>query len=143
MKRLLAFEFRKLFCRQTFYVCLVVCLAATVLSFLLNVWSQQLIQTIDPTIYISHYEALLSSMANGALHWASGIFAILTVCYDFDSQTLKNIFARGVSRRQLFYAKLIVSLSATAMMAAACLLLNLLLKLLLNRFMNLLQPRPV
>lgn len=127
MKRLLAFEFRKLFRRPTFYACLSICLCGTLLAYLTNRGAQALMQALDPTMYLSLYEALLPSLANGVLPWAGGIFAILTVCYDFDNKTLKNIFARGFSRRQLFYAKLLVSLSATAMMAAACLLLNLLL----------------
>ncbi len=127
MKRLLAFEFSKLFRRPTFYVCLLICLCATLLTYLSNIGAQAFFQALDPTAYISLYEALLPSMANMALPWAGGILAILTVCYDFDNQTLKNIYARGFSRRQLFYAKLVVSLTATVMMAFSCLLLNLLL----------------
>ncbi len=50
----------------------------------------------------------------------AGIVTALLVCDDYEQQTIKNIYARGYSRSQVYFSKLIsVFLAVTVMFALA------------------------
>ena len=129
MKNLLKFEFHKLFRQKSFYICTAIMfafsfLAALILEFLVSnspVDMSELI--IKPA---SCWANLLTTIDNSNFILISSIFIAIFVCEDFSSGTIKNIYARGFSKTQVFISKLIVVVVAALIMFGLNLLFSLL-----------------
>lgn len=108
MGKLLKLEFRKLRKQKSFYICTALMLALLLFS---AVTMKQA------------YIGAGAAFAENALSACSflmfaGIVTALLVCDDYEQQTIKNIYARGYSRSQVYFSKFIsVFLAVTAMFA--------------------------
>ena len=119
MKNLLKLEYRKLRKQKSFYICmgimaLLLLLSALATRLLLDFaasLSEEFAQiTVLPTDF------LLDTPADSSFILIVSIFTILTVCDDFEQQTVKNIYARGYSRPKVYLAKLIFLFTGTSFM---------------------------
>ena len=118
MMNLLRLEFRRLFRAKSFYICLAISLVMIVISaattkMLLNMASSEefgeafgaMLQT--PTSF-----SLLKSTASSSLTMVLAIFLSIFVCEDYTSDTIKNIYAKGHSRDQIFVSKFVSAVAA-------------------------------
>lgn len=120
MTNLLKFEFRKLFKQKSFYICTAVMLVLSVFGILLN---KTLASNPDFNMAMpSAKSALLSAVSSSSFTMLCGIFIALFVCTDYDQQTIKNVYSRGFSRTNVYFAKFIVSVISTVVMFAVTLL---------------------
>ena len=119
MKNLLKLEYRKLRKQKSFYICmsimaLLLFLSALATKLLLNLaasLSEEFAQiTVLPTDF------LLDTPADSSFILIISIFPVLTVCDDFEQQTVKNIYARGYSRPSVYMAKLISLFTSASFM---------------------------
>ena len=129
MKNLLKFEFHKLFRQKSFYICTAIMFA---FSFLAVIIIEVLINNapVDMSELItkpqSCWDILLSTIDNSNLILISSIFIAIFICEDFSSGTIKNIYARGFSKSNVFAAKLIVVATAALIMFGVNLIFSLL-----------------
>lgn len=116
MGNLLKLEFRKLKRQKSFYVCTLVMVALLFLSALTtNVLLNGNPDAADQ-MNVSGIANSITAVGNCSFLLIAGIFTALTVCDDYEQQTVKTIFARGYSRKSVYLAKLVsVWLSTTVM----------------------------
>lgn len=126
MGKLIRFELRRLRGMKSLYICVAIVIAMVLLSaattILLQTAFSQAPQEImgtmgdmsdfasDPT------SVLVGALNNGSFVIIAGVFISILVCEDFGYQIVKNIYARGFSRQQVYAAKLVTSLLATVIM---------------------------
>lgn len=122
MKNLLKFEFRKLFKQKSFYICTAVMLVISYMGLLLNktMASNPEMNMPMPSVL----SALLSAINSSNFTLICGIFIALFVCTDYDQQTIKNVYSRGFSRSNVYFAKYVVSVFSTVVMFAVTLIFN-------------------
>lgn len=124
MEKLLKFEYRKLFKSKLFYVCM--CISCVVILIGGMSVKQTQIDLETGKCVCSLSEFMLEALSFGLTTYIIGIFTAKFICEDDSFGTLKNIYARGYSRTNVFFAKYIVSLSAVLMIMIAELLVALL-----------------
>lgn len=128
MKQLLRFEFRKLFRSKAFYVCFAISVAFILITALTMKALEPELKKLD-----ENYQSVCSGLtmlkdvfSNGQIAILGGIMISILVCEDFTSDTLKNVYARGYTRQQVFYAKVVSTLSAYFSVIFADMLLSVL-----------------
>ncbi len=138
MKDVLRLEFRKLKRQKSFYICTGIMLALLLLSAISCNMTNSLYEDIMnstlmddamgegfATEYYSLYtviDMLISAVSSGTLVLLAAIFVSIAVCDDYSQHTIKNIYARGYTRTQVFFAKAIyVLVTASAMFIVALL----------------------
>lgn len=116
MKNLLKLEFRKLRKQKSFYICMVVMIGLLLLSVLtVNALSEDDLE-ISGQFGSSVIDVMVNAVNNSSFILIAGIFVVLLVCDDYEQQTIKNIYAKGYSRKQVYLSKLIsVYIAATIM----------------------------
>lgn len=120
MKNLLKFEFHKLLKQKSFYNCTIIMLALSFFGVLLN---RSLADNAELNITMpSVMSALLSAVNTSSFTLICGIFIVLFVCTDYDQQTIKNVYSRGFSRSNVYFAKYIVCVFSTIVMFAIMLI---------------------
>lgn len=120
MKNLLKFEFTKLFKQKSLYICTAAMLAMSLVGLLLN---NTLANNPDFNMAMpTAKSALLSAVSSSSFTMICGIFIALFVCTDYDQQTIKNVYSRGFSRSNIYFAKYIVSVVSTIVMFAVTLI---------------------
>lgn len=103
MGKLINFEFRKLFSHKSFYICLLVTAGLIVITSL----TMKLLAGAD---YAPDWLNGMSGFYTDAmLTLILGIFTAIYVSEDAAGGTIKNIYARGFSRTQIYFSKYIVS----------------------------------
>lgn len=111
MGKLLRLEFRRLSRQTSFYVCtvgvilLLILMLATLYADFLSVLDSQ-----------GAADVLLVSTDLSAFYTFMCVFVIVFVCDDYSQQTIRNIFARGYTRGQVYFAKLISTVTAVTIM---------------------------
>lgn len=119
MKNLLKFEFRKLKKQKSFYICTVIAVALLFL-FALTVrsiiWGDS--APAEEELVTAGIGIMVGALSNSSFIMIAGIFVVLFVCEDYSTQTVKNIYARGYSGKQVYFAKLISALLGTTVMFA-------------------------
>jgi ABC-2 type transport system permease protein len=124
MKKLLAFEFRKLFASKSFYICTLLMMVLVVISSLItkfmdNMTGSLAAQGVSIALEkVSHsgiYTAMTANSGNN-ISLIIAIFTALFVCNDFSQGTIKNVISRGYTRTQVFASKLIAVLCAVLIM---------------------------
>ncbi|MBQ9898746.1 MAG: ABC transporter permease [Ruminococcus sp.] len=108
MRRILRFEFHKLFRQRSFYICSLVTAVLLILGIP--------VFTKIAKMELSGWEYAAMVLSNSQYTMILGIFTSLFICDDFDQQVLKNIYSKGYSRRKVFVGKYISSLFAAGMM---------------------------
>ena len=117
MKALLKFELRKLLQNKVLYICLGICafllivnaITTKVLADIMKEAMEEIGQAYEPT------DSALSMMKNIFSNNTLTIEAVvisLIVCEDFVGDVVKNIYSKGYSRTQVFFAKLFSSFIA-------------------------------
>lgn len=110
MKKLLKFEFRKLFKTKSFFVCLIICIGFVLLS---GITTKFLLENSKEEMITPSGLSMLKSVISSAnIILVGGIFTALFVCEDSVLGTDKNIYAKGYTRTKVFLSKYIVSLCA-------------------------------
>lgn len=117
MKNLLKLEFRKMRKQKSFYICLIMMAGLLFLSVLTtNVLAQ------SPAFTATSIDTVTGALNSSSFLLIAGIFAALCVCDDYEQQTIKNIYARGYARTQVYLSKLISVWIGTTVMFAVILL---------------------
>ncbi len=108
MKKLLKFEFYKLLRSKTFYIMGAIMLVLSTLGLMLNflIYEELLMEECLP----SSLDFMITALSDASLSTLVGIFIVIFVCDDYNQKTIKNIHARGFSRNQVFFSKLLVCL---------------------------------
>lgn len=118
MKNLMRLEFRRLSRKKSLYICLG-------LAILMLLWLSYSAKALADLYGVSRYSAaatqlavdlLLSAMEFSLFTTFLCVFICLFVCEDYSLNTVKNILARGCTRGQLYFGKLISTLTATSVM---------------------------
>ena len=117
MKALLKFELRKLIRNKAFYICLGICLllmiinaiTAKVLADVMKQAMEEIGQNYEPS---ENALTLMKTVFNNNTPLILGVVVSLVVCEDFAGDIIKNIYSKGYSRNQVYFAKLISSLIA-------------------------------
>ena len=117
MKQLLKFELRKLLRSKSFYICLGICLFMLIVNGITNKLLENMIKEAVEQIgqpYALSSGAITSMKAtfNNNTAIIEGVIITIIVCEDFVGDTIKNIYSKGYTRRQVYFAKLISSLIA-------------------------------
>ncbi len=129
MKRLLNYEFRKLIRQKSLYIFSAILVAMSILSLILNkVVADNFadlgeLAGLDGAFFSASY-SVLNAMVNSSFFMIAGIFIALFVCSDFSSQIVKNVYSRGYSKEQVFFAKYIASQVAVTAMFFVVLILS-------------------
>lgn len=118
MKNLFKFEFNKFFKQKSFYICMAVMIVMSLFGILISKAIE------DETTKLGGAYFLLNAVSSSDFTVICGIFIALFVCMDYNLQTIKNVYSRGYSRSQVFFAKYIVCIVANCIMFAAVLLFN-------------------
>ncbi len=119
MKQLLRFEFRKLFRRKSFYICLAVQVGYLILTALLQLLLYKVIfaelgeENIEAAVQegmvvtLTGVQFLLNSLEQGATLIVLAVFVSLFACEDRTSDSLKNVYSRGYGATEVYFAELI------------------------------------
>lgn len=122
MINLLRFEFRKLLKQKSFYICTAIMLVMSYLGLLLE---KTILSSMELGFSVlSAKSALLGAVSTSNFTMLCGIFIALFVCTDYQQQTIKNVYARGFSRDNVYVAKFIVCVASTVVMFGITLLFN-------------------
>jgi ABC-type transport system involved in multi-copper enzyme maturation permease subunit len=121
MGALLRFEFRKLFRNKAFYICLGIALFLLIINIittkvLFDALGEELADMTEQmkTTMLSSFTGLSllkTSFTNNTITIIGVVVAIIT-CEDFAADTIKNIYSKGYSRSQCYFAKLLSSFVA-------------------------------
>ena len=103
MNNLIKFEFRKLFKSKSFYICLLICIGLVLLS---GLTTKIMVESREVIDLPSKYSMLQGAVSFGNITLISAIYTALFVCEDESSNTLKNIYAKGYTRGNVFISKL-------------------------------------
>lgn len=117
MKNLLKLEFRKMRKQKSFYICMLVMIGLLFLSVLTANAIRQNPEFAEQ-FTASGMETAAEAINNSSFLLIAGIFVALCVCDDYEQQTIKNIYARGYSRKHVYLAKLIAVWIETSIMFA-------------------------
>ena len=118
VKELLKFEMRKLKKQKSFYICTTVMIALLLLSFLTTHALIKSAPDLESSLASPGVHSALNSLGNSSFLLIAGIFTALNVCEDYEQQTVKNIFSRGYSRKNLYFAKAVTVWIGTSIMFA-------------------------
>ena len=127
MLNLLQFEFRRLFRKTSFYVCLAI--IGLLVLYAIGIVAQQYSYTerylsstpVNPQITT----ILFYTMRFANLSVMAGVFSALYICEDRVKGTIKTIYSLGYSRVHVFFAKYLASAFAVTLMYALMILLSL------------------
>ena len=122
MKDLLRLEFRKLKRQKSFYICLGIMIAMILISGITAKifvrYASQIaeISNGEEQLPISAGEFMLGMLSASSFSMISAIFVAIVVCGDYESQIIKNIYAKGYSRGNYYFSKMIYVFVATTIM---------------------------
>lgn len=123
MLNMLHFQFRRLFRRSSFYICL-----GLVVLFVIYILDNMVPKDISNS-YSSQYTVRFIIAMCLQLSQLTILFAVFTaifVCEDRVQGTIKNIYARGYSRITVFFAKYIAATVSAAIFFAAVVIVSML-----------------
>lgn len=112
MQRLLKLEFSKLKRQKSFYICSVIMVALLWLSTALS----YVVLKEFSDFSMSGILLMTTALSSCSFTTIAGIFVALFVCDDYEQQTIKNIYAKGFSRKHVYMAKLIAVYTAVTIM---------------------------
>lgn len=117
MSRLLRFNFRKLSRQKSFYLCLGITLGMLALTGVMYKMIFDSTEAIDMGALMSlpSFNSVtfgLMGMDNSSFIMVMGVAVALMVCDDYEQHTVKIIFARGYSRLQFYFSKLVTAFVA-------------------------------
>lgn len=118
MGKLIHFEFRKLFQQKSFYICNMVILLFVFLSIIMSkIIYEQTAEGIDiPTTM----DFIKTALTSGNVILIVSILIALFTCEDYNEGTIKNSYARGYSRTQVYLSKWMVVSTASVITCLVC-----------------------
>lgn len=121
MIKLLQFELFKLRKQKSLYICSAIILAGLFLSvaasFVLTRTLGGLDGLFEEEIPVpTAVDMVLSAVSAADFTLIAGIFIALYVCGDYSQKTIKNIYSRGFSRSDVYFAKLIICVGYVVIM---------------------------
>lgn len=122
MNSLLKFEFRKLKRQKSFYITLIIMAAMLLITgitykIILSMPEiSEAAATTGETIPLNFSDFVLGFTSASMFSMLTSIFVSIVVCDDYDNQIVKNIYARGYSRKDHYFAKLIYVFAVTSLM---------------------------
>lgn len=116
MKRLLRLEFRKVSRQIGFYICLATTLLLMFLGTRVELFAIELLAGIPLMGQDVGTSIMLGAIDTSFFCTAAGIFVALFVCSDYSQHTIKGILARGYTRTQVFFSKLITAWTGATVM---------------------------
>ena len=123
MKDLMKFEFRKLKTQKSFYIILIIMVAMVLITTAtyklvenLSNEIEEMGNAVGQTIRFSGEGFWLGFASASNFGLLTAIFVAINVTYDYDNQIVKNIFARGYSRTDFFFAKFVYLIVTTSIM---------------------------
>ena len=121
MGALLRFEFRKLLRNKALYICLGICIFLLVINTItLKVMadlSKEMLEEAYAGMNMS-FESSFSALSMIKSTFSSntaiieGVIVAILICEDFAGDIIKNIYSKGYTRTQVFFAKMISSFTA-------------------------------
>ena len=121
MKHLLHLEFRKLRKQRKLIVCTSHMIGLLFLSALTTKVLMNLSPELSSQAGASGITSMTGAVSSSSFVLITGIFVALAACEDYEQQTIKNIYARGYTRTQTYYAKLIAAAAGVTAMFLAVL----------------------
>lgn len=121
MGQLFRFETRKIIRQKSFYICFGISFLILVLNAIIMKISAN---DAGNDIVFSPVKFSMSAIVGSSFIMLLGIFTALYCCDDVSNNTMKNIYSKGYSRAKVFFAKYIVSLSASLIVAIAFFLIS-------------------
>ncbi len=121
MGALLRFEFRKLVRNKAFYICLAIgiflLIINTITSKVMADINKEMMEEAYAEIGMTYeYEfsalALLKTVFNNNTAIVEGVIVSIIICEDFAGDIIKNVYSKGYTRTQVYFAKLLSSLVA-------------------------------
>ncbi|MBO4252271.1 MAG: ABC transporter permease [Clostridia bacterium] len=126
MKDLLRLEFRKLKRSKSFYIILAIMLAMTVISMITTKLFESFADELNEmgaefgeSFSTAGENVLLGFLSASNFSLLTAIFVSIAVCDDYDNHIVKNIFSRGYSRSDFYFAKLVYLIVTTSIMFVA------------------------
>ncbi len=116
MGTLMKFEMHKLKKQKSFYICTLIMVALLFLSAMTTNALMNGSPEFAAQFSGSGIDSMIGALGNCSFLLIAGIFTALTVCEDYEQQTVKNIFSRGYSRGSAYTAKLMTVWIATSVM---------------------------
>ena len=116
MGNLLKLEFTKLKKQKSFYICTIIMVALLLLSALTANALMNASPELAEQFTASGISSFVSGLNDSSFTLIASIFVVLFICEDYASQTVKNIYARGYSRKEVYLSKLISALISTTVM---------------------------
>ena len=119
MGNLLKLEMRKLSRQKSLYFCLVIMIFLILLDAIIyKVLMNSEVDIGDLATQLKLYNMsgiffTLATISNADFFLIMGIIVAIIYCYDFEEQTVKNVFVKGYSRNALYFSKIISILCAT------------------------------
>ncbi|MDO5521778.1 MAG: ABC transporter permease [bacterium] len=120
MVKLIRFELRKLMQQKSFYICM----AMSLLFLSINFTVSQKLSTFMNVQSLTGLDAIQSTIGSLSYTLILSICIALFITDDYAGGTIKNIFSKGYSRTQVFFAKYIVSLFGTLLFTLVCTLFS-------------------
>ncbi|MBP5254133.1 MAG: ABC transporter permease [Lachnospiraceae bacterium] len=132
MERLIGFEFRKLFRRPAFYVCMGITVLLTLLAALTSYFFLVFIMDIIPDSEfmgdalieagINGRAYLMNAVSNGNVITILAVFIALFICEDYTDGAAKNVIGRGFGRVEWVLARYITAFVAALILTAVAML---------------------
>lgn len=153
MLNMIRYEYRRLFQKKSFYICLIITLAVMVFQFLLLISQEYydypsvvgddfgilnydnyrisgieyFVRNYSPEFYA--VQATNNSGTGSIIFMIVAIFTSIFICEDRQLGTIKNIYSKGYARYQVFLSEFLTSGTAAAMIYISALLLSFILGL--------------
>ena len=132
MNKLLSLEFRRLLRAKSFYICTAIALIMILISaatskMLLNIASSEEFNEAfgGAAIHAPTSLSMLKGVASSSLTVILAIFLSIFTAEDYSADTIKNIYAKGISRDEVFFSKYVSAIAATLVMFLVCALFSL------------------
>lgn len=119
MNNLLKLEFRKQFRQKKLYVCIAVAIALLLIMALTNNVFSEMSEELGAEVVIQGADFVLGSFDDVSFILIVGVFTVLTVCEDYELRTVKNIYARGYSRKSVHFSKVVTVITGAVIMYLA------------------------
>ena len=114
MNRLNKFNIHNLFKQKSFYVCTIVLIMFSILTIVAEVLTTKFL--LHKPIVLNSNDTVINFVSSGQFELYIAIFIALFYTLDVSNGTMKNIIARGFSRKNVFISKFITIMIGVTVM---------------------------
>ena len=115
MKNVLRSEFRRLFRSKAFYICLLISLAMILISaatsklMLKSINVEELPEGVNLSIFSPTAYSMMKGIGSSSVTMLLAVFVCLFVTEEYAGDIIKNVYARGYTRTEVYFAKYIAT----------------------------------